>query len=70
MNRDRIRGNWKQIRGEAKKRWGRLTDDDLEVIDGMRDKLVGRIQERYGIAREQAAAQVEKWQKLRDRSPV
>lgn len=63
MASDRLEGNWKQLKGEAKKRWGKLTDDDLDVIEGEMDKLVGRVQERYGIAREKAEKQVEEWRR-------
>ncbi len=59
MNEDILQGKWKQIRGEAKAWWGKLTDDDLDLIAGHKDKLVGRIQERYGIAREKARDDVE-----------
>ena len=48
MNWDRIEGNWKQIKGKAKVQWGKLTDDDLDVVAGNRDQLAGKIQERYG----------------------
>ncbi len=58
MNADIFKGKWKQLRGDVKKWWGDLTDDDLDRIAGERDKLVGRIQERYGYAREQAEAEV------------
>lgn len=61
MNWDEIKGNWKQFQGRAKSEWGKLTDDDLKVIEGNRDRLVGRIQERYGIAKEEAEKQVENW---------
>jgi uncharacterized protein YjbJ (UPF0337 family) len=61
MNWDRIKGNWKQFKGEARKQWGKLTDDELDQIGGERDKLVGRIQERYGIARDEASRQVDDW---------
>jgi uncharacterized protein YjbJ (UPF0337 family) len=54
MNWDQVEGNWKQFRGSVKERWGKLTDDDLTVIAGARDRLVGKIQERYGVIREQA----------------
>jgi uncharacterized protein YjbJ (UPF0337 family) len=59
MNRDQIEGKWKELKGEAKIQWGKLTDDDLTQIDGTKDKLVGVIQQRYGYAREQAAKEVE-----------
>lgn len=54
MNRDIFEGNWKQLKGKVKETWGKLTDDDLDMINGRRDQLVGRIQERYGVAREAA----------------
>lgn len=57
MNREQLKGNWNQIKGEVKKKWGQLTDDDLTESQGDYDKLVGRIQERTGDSREQ----VEKW---------
>jgi uncharacterized protein YjbJ (UPF0337 family) len=61
MNWDRVEGNWKQFSGKVKEKWGKLTDDDLTVIDGKEDQLVGRIQERYGIARDEAEKQVKTW---------
>jgi len=51
MNWDQMEGKWKQAKGAVKQKWGKLTDDDLDVIAGQKDKLVGRIQERYGIAK-------------------
>lgn len=54
MNSDILKGNWKQFRGEIQKQWGKLTDDDMDVINGEYDKLVGRMQERYGWNRERA----------------
>lgn len=62
MNWDQISGNWKQFAGKAKEKWGNLTDDDWTAIDGKRDQLVGRIQERYGIAREEAERQVKEYE--------
>jgi uncharacterized protein YjbJ (UPF0337 family) len=58
MNQDRIEGNWKQVKGKVKEQWGKLTDDDLDVIAGKRDQLLGRIQERHGIAKDEAERQV------------
>jgi uncharacterized protein YjbJ (UPF0337 family) len=58
MNLDRVKGNWNQLAGRAKEKWGRLTDDDWKVIEGRRDQLIGKIQERYGIARDAAERQV------------
>ena len=62
MNNDRLQGEWKQVKGKVKEKWGKLTDDDLKVIDGQTDQLIGRIQERYGIAREEAQKQFEQFQ--------
>jgi len=61
MNWDRVEGNWKQFKGQVQQKWGKLTDDDLDVLDGQRDQLVGRVQERYGIAKEEAERQVDAW---------
>lgn len=58
MNQDRIRGQWKQVKGKIKEQWGRLTDDDLDVIAGKRDQLLGRIQRRHGLAKDEAQKQV------------
>jgi uncharacterized protein YjbJ (UPF0337 family) len=63
MNWDRIEGNWKQFKGRAKERWAELTDDELEKIAGRREQLIGRLQERYGIEKDEAADQVESWLK-------
>ncbi len=63
MNWDQIKGNWKQLKGQAKQQWGKLTDDDLTRAEGDRDILVGRIQERYGIARDDAERQVSDWER-------
>jgi uncharacterized protein YjbJ (UPF0337 family) len=59
MNWDQIQGKWDQAKGEVKTRWGKLTDDDLTRIGGERDKLVGRLQELYGISKEEAEHQVD-----------
>ena len=58
MNHDRIEGRWRQIKGKVKEQWGKLTDDDLDVIAGRREQLLGRIQQRHGVAREEADRQV------------
>jgi uncharacterized protein YjbJ (UPF0337 family) len=60
-NEEQLAGKWKQIKGEAKKKWGELTDDELTQIDGNRDVLAGRIQEKYGIAKEEAHKQIDEW---------
>lgn len=62
MNEDQLRGRWKQLKGRIKERWGRLTDDDLDVIDGKREQLLGRIQERHGLAKEEAHRQVREFE--------
>ena len=54
MNWDQVKGQWKQFKGKVKEKWGDLTDDDLTAIDGQRDQLVGKLQERYGYTKEQA----------------
>ncbi len=59
MNKDILKGKWRQMRGEAKIWWGKLTDDDLDVINGDYDKLIGTLQERYGYSREQAEREVD-----------
>lgn len=62
MNHDRIQGQWKQLAGKIKEKWGKLTDDDLKRADGNAEYLSGKIQERYGIAREAAEKQVKEFQ--------
>ena len=62
MSWDRIEGSWKQLRGNIREQWGKLTDDDLDVIAGRRDALLGKIQEKYGIAKEEADRQVRDFQ--------
>ena len=54
MNWDQVAGNWKQFKGHVREKWGKLTDDDLDVVAGKRDQLIGKIQERYGITKEEA----------------
>ena len=61
MNWDRVEGNWKQIKGRAQQRWGKLTNDDLNLVEGKRTELVGRIQERYGVQRDEAERQIDSW---------
>ena len=62
MNWDQIAGNWKQVKGVVRERWGKLTDDDVDVIAGKRDILLGKIQEKHGIAREEAEKQLKAWE--------
>jgi len=61
MNWDRIEGNWKQFSGKVKEKWGKLTEDDLSVINGRRDQLEGKIQERYGYGRDQVKKELDDW---------
>jgi uncharacterized protein YjbJ (UPF0337 family) len=61
MNWDQLEGKWKQYSGKVKEKWGKLTDDDLEVVHGRRDQLVGKIQERYGIVKQEAEKQVDEF---------
>ena len=65
MNWDQVAGNWKQFKGKVKEKWGDLNDDDLTYIDGKRDQLIGRVQERYGIAKDEAERQVNAWERMR-----
>lgn len=58
MNWDIVEGNWRQFKGKAKEQWGKLTDDDLDVIAGKRDQLVGRVQEAYGVSKDEAEKQI------------
>lgn len=66
MNWDQLEGKWKQMKGSVRTRWGKLTDDDLETIAGQKDQLVGRIQERYGIHKDEAMKQVDDWNRTLD----
>ena len=61
MNSDQLQGKWKQMKGTVKERWGKLTDDDVDIINGRSDQLVGKIQEQYGVAKEDAQRQVDDW---------
>lgn len=61
MNWDQVQGKWKQFRGQAHKEWGKLTNDDLDMVEGDQTKLVGRIQERYGVKKEEAERRVDRW---------
>jgi uncharacterized protein YjbJ (UPF0337 family) len=61
MNWDQLEGKWTQAKGQIKQKWAKLTDDDLEYMSGSRDRFVGRLQERYGIAKEEAQRQAEEW---------
>ena len=63
MNWDQLEGKWKQYKGEVREKWGKLTDDDLHVIAGRREQLIGRLQERYGIAKDVASRQADEFVK-------
>ena len=62
MNTDTMSGKWKQLKGKARKKWGKLTDDDLDRISGSRDELIGVLQERYGKSREEIEKEVDSWE--------
>jgi uncharacterized protein YjbJ (UPF0337 family) len=61
MNEDILKGKWHQLKGEVKSRWGKLTDDDLDRVEGEAEKLVGRVQERYGYQRDEAKREVDEF---------
>ena len=63
MNWDTVQGNWKQFRGRVKEQWGELTDDDLDRIEGKRDQLVGSIQEKYGLTKDEANFRIYEWER-------
>ncbi|PHV09801.1 CsbD family protein [Chitinimonas sp. BJB300] len=64
MNWDIVEGNWKQFSGKVQERWGKLTNDHIDQIAGRRDQLTGRIQESYGITKDEAERQLKEWEKL------
>jgi len=61
MNWDQIEGKWRQFAGSARSRWGSFTDDDIQTLTGQKDQLIGKIQERYGIAKAEAEKQADEW---------
>lgn len=61
MNWDQVKGNWGQFRGRARQQWGKLTDDELDNMEGRREELVGKIQARYGKSKDQAEDEVNRW---------
>ena len=63
MNENTIKGNWKQFKGKVKEQWGKLTDDDMDVIAGKRDQMLGKLQERHGLAKEAAEDQLNHWER-------
>lgn len=64
MNWDIVEGNWKQFKGTVKSQWGKLTDDHLDVINGKRDTLAGKIQEAYGVTKDEAEEQIKRFEEL------
>lgn len=67
MDWNRVEGNWKQALGRVKEQWGKLTDDDLDTINGQRDQLEGKLQERYGYAKDQARKEIDDWMSAQQR---
>ena len=63
MNSDILQGKWEQLKGEARVKWGKLTNDDIDQIEGQREKLVGKLRERYGLAHDRAERDVDEWLK-------
>jgi len=66
VNWDRVESNWKQLKGKVREKWGKLIDSDFEQIAGKKDQLIGRIQERYGITREEAQKQADEWVRIQE----
>jgi uncharacterized protein YjbJ (UPF0337 family) len=66
MNWERIEGNWQQVRGRVKQKWGRLTDDQIAVINGQRDILAGKLRETYGIGKDEVERQISEWEATLD----
>lgn len=64
MNRNIIEGNWKKLKGKVRQNWGKLTDDQLDIIAGKRDQLAGEIQEAYGYSQEEVEKQISSWEKM------
>ncbi len=69
MNMEQLQGKWKQVKGSAREKWGKLTDDDLDMIAGQGQMLIGKLQERYGIAKEEAERQLNEWLRTVDMKP-
>lgn len=66
MNKEMMRGNWNELKGKIKEEWGRLTDDDLTEINGKREQLLGKLQKKYGYAKERAEQELKNWEKKCD----
>lgn len=65
MNQDTLRGQWTQLKGAVREQWGKLTNDDVDQIQGRAEQLVGKLEERYGIRRDEAQRQVDSWEPAR-----
>lgn len=63
MNKDQVEGNWNQFKGKVKETWGKLTDDDIALFNGKKDQFFGKIQEKYGVAKEEAEKSTQEWEK-------
>jgi uncharacterized protein YjbJ (UPF0337 family) len=61
MNRDTLKGQWMQLKGKIRQQWGKLTDDEIDQLQGNAEQLIGRVQERYGYTRQQAEQEVDRW---------
>lgn len=70
MNEDILKGKWTQFKGKARQKWGKLTDDDVDQVQGRAQELIGRIQERYGLARDEAERQVDAWIRAQSVEPA
>ena len=70
MNSDWMEGNWNVLKGKVKEKWGKLTDDDIDVIRGKRDQLIGAIQKRYGYARDQAEREADDFSRELEKEPA
>jgi uncharacterized protein YjbJ (UPF0337 family) len=68
MNSDTLKGQWTQLKGQMRKQWGKLTDDEVDQIQGNAEILIGKLQERYGYSREQAEQELDRWQTERKAS--
>lgn len=63
MNKETFEGAWNQLKGKAKEKWGKLTDEDLTKIDGKKDQLIGKLQEKYGYLKDKAEEEISSWEK-------
>lgn len=70
MNKDILKGKWKQLKGSAQSKWGKLTDDDLDRVEGEEERLAGLLQEKYGMTREEAHKEIDAWMGESDKSSV